>query len=989
MIQTFRKPFIRLTFIAASVFLSLAPVLPFAMPTAHAVTIDSIWPSTATPVTADANDSGSVELGVKFSASVSGTVDGIRFYKGATNTGTHIGHLWTTGGTKLGEVTFSGESASGWQSATFATPIQVTPGTTYVASYLAPVGQYSVDSTAHTPADPGNLSSAVTNAAGDLTAPASGTAGGNGVFTYTSSANGAFPRSTFQNSNYWVDVLFEPGGIAPPPPAATTIYSSSYVPATPATNDNNPVSLGVQFQSQQAGYISGIRFYKGTGNGGTHIGALWTAKHTLLAQATFTNETASGWQDVKFSDMVPIDANTTYIASYFAPQGHYAFTGGGLSNGITNVPLVALPGSTAPGGNGIYSYSAAPAVPLTATTGSDYAVDIDYSPTYAAPTAAQPTPRSGTTGAGNVLVLTDPVNHFTDNICGAILPTKGVACASTDTGNLTAASVLSPYRTVILADGAALTSSQVTLVSNWANGGGNFIAMRPAANLNTLLGIGTRSNILADAYLKIDNTQAPGLGIDGQTLQYHGVADEHSLNADTHAVATLYSDASTTTAFPAVTTRTVGTGTASAWMFDLARSVVYTREGNPGFAGLAISSASFDHNPRVSDRFALGYLDVNKAAVPQADLQVSLLTNEIETTAHPTPIKWAFPSYKVNANHPGGLLKAAFILTGDDHASNSQTINRFASETAASPAGCTTAAWTCIRSTSYAYPGAFSDSAAKPYADAGFEVSPHISDNGSCAANWTTQSGLDSIFTASFNAWQTAYPTISAAYPPLTQRFHCYGVWKDYASVAKVEAAHGIKADTNSSCWPNSLLNVGQCLYTGSGMPQNMADSDGTLTGENQFATQATDENPSTVDQTALNGLITNATGANGYYGYFTVLAHLDNQAISNQAEASVLSVAANNDIPVISAAQAQTFWAARAATTVSNPTYAASTVTFSVGTPAANLLMMQPTKYGTKNLTTIKRGATTISFVTQTINGVSYAIFPASTAGSYVATYN
>ena len=71
---------------------------------------------------ADAADGRAVELGVKFTADVSGTITGIRFYKGAGNTGTHIGNLWTASGTKLASATFTNETASGWQQVTFATP---------------------------------------------------------------------------------------------------------------------------------------------------------------------------------------------------------------------------------------------------------------------------------------------------------------------------------------------------------------------------------------------------------------------------------------------------------------------------------------------------------------------------------------------------------------------------------------------------------------------------------------------------------------------------------------------------------------------------------------------------------------------------------------------------------------------------------------------------------------------------------------------------
>jgi hypothetical protein len=61
------------------------------------------------------------------------------------------------------------------------------------------------------------------------------------------------------------------------------------------------VNLGVEFTPSASGWISGIRFYKGSGNTGTHIGALWTTSGSLLGRVTFTNESASGWQQADFS----------------------------------------------------------------------------------------------------------------------------------------------------------------------------------------------------------------------------------------------------------------------------------------------------------------------------------------------------------------------------------------------------------------------------------------------------------------------------------------------------------------------------------------------------------------------------------------------------------------------------------------------------------------------------------------------------------------
>src|SRR5262249_38893843 len=108
-----------------------------------ATTTTMIWPGNPTPAIVDGGDTASVELGVKFRSDVAGRITGIRFYKSPGNTGTHIGSLWSASGARLGTVTFTGESASGWQQMNFATPVAIAANTTYVASYFAPNGHYS------------------------------------------------------------------------------------------------------------------------------------------------------------------------------------------------------------------------------------------------------------------------------------------------------------------------------------------------------------------------------------------------------------------------------------------------------------------------------------------------------------------------------------------------------------------------------------------------------------------------------------------------------------------------------------------------------------------------------------------------------------------------------------------------------------------------------------------------------------------------------
>lgn len=126
-----------------------------------------------------------VELAVRFTADVDGSVTGVRFYKNAAMTGTHTGHLWAVDGTLLASGVFS-ETASGWQEVTFASPVPVIAGVTYVAGYYAPDERYIATTGWLFPTDRPFL-----NAVGS-------------AFTY--GPVGTFPGSS-SGANFWVDVV--------------------------------------------------------------------------------------------------------------------------------------------------------------------------------------------------------------------------------------------------------------------------------------------------------------------------------------------------------------------------------------------------------------------------------------------------------------------------------------------------------------------------------------------------------------------------------------------------------------------------------------------------------------------------------------------------------------------------------------------------------------------------------------------------------------
>jgi hypothetical protein len=175
------------------------------------------------------------------------------------------------------------------------------------------------------------------------------------VYNYGSDA---FPASSYQSTNYWVDPLFVPGGgggsgTPSVPGNAVTLFAGSATPANASWPDPSAIEVGVAFTADVAGSVYGVKFYKGAQNTGTHTGSLWSPDGTLLATGTFTGETSSGWQTLVFTDPVTITAGTQYVVSYSTTVGYYAVDLNGLAGGVDNAPLHV------PASGGRYHYGSA------------------------------------------------------------------------------------------------------------------------------------------------------------------------------------------------------------------------------------------------------------------------------------------------------------------------------------------------------------------------------------------------------------------------------------------------------------------------------------------------------------------------------------------------------------------------------------------------------------------------------------------------------
>src|SRR4051812_6571294 len=179
-----------------------------------------------------------------------------------------------------------------------------------------------------------------------------------------------------------------------------TIWTPATVPANPAVSDGQPIEIGVKFRSEIDGFVTALRFYKGTANTGAHVGHLWSGGGVLLAEATFTNESTAGWQEIALAPPVAISANTTYVASYHADSGFFAFDGGFFAAaGVDSPPLHALQAGV-DGANGVFLYGASgfPSAGGTNNYWVDAVLQTDLGPDTTPPVVLSVTPPPASTG---------------------------------------------------------------------------------------------------------------------------------------------------------------------------------------------------------------------------------------------------------------------------------------------------------------------------------------------------------------------------------------------------------------------------------------------------------------------------------------------------------------------------------------------------------------------------------------------------------------
>src|SRR5262249_54901282 len=151
------------------------------------------------------------------------------------------------------------------------------------------------------------------------------------------------------------------------------------LPTDPVAADTVPRTLGVKFWSRQGGTISAIQFYRGAKSPNGYKAMLFSAAGAVLGSVTMATESAPvpGWQQAVFPAPIPIAANTSYVAAYYAPSGQYADTSSGLTRTVSNGPLIA-PAASLVGGNGVWRSGLA--YPTSDYLDGNFFVDVVFSP---------------------------------------------------------------------------------------------------------------------------------------------------------------------------------------------------------------------------------------------------------------------------------------------------------------------------------------------------------------------------------------------------------------------------------------------------------------------------------------------------------------------------------------------------------------------------------------------------------------------------------
>ncbi len=524
---------------------------------------------------------------------------------------------------------------------------------------------------------------------------------------------------------------------------------------------------------------------------------------------------------------------------------------------------------------------------------------------------------------------------------------------------------LNRFDVVILCE-ISVTESQKEMLSNYVKAGGDLIAFRPDKRLGEIFGINDENGSIAEAYLKIDVSDDIGKGLVSETIQFHGISDIYTLNG-AEKIASLYGKELDSTLFPSLVINSFGPGHAAAFTYNLARSIVYTRQGNPDWAGEERDKVD---GPTATDLFypKIGEEQWNnpaKIAIPQADEQMRLLSHIIEKFAgykKPIPRFWYFPDE----------YKCIFIFTIDGEDSREMDIDNEITDVQNKGGNATL----------YEIGNYINASSVNKWRSNGNEVSIHYNDVPNYAN--PTFSNMNTVFDTMTANFRNAY-----GISPKTGRNH-WVVWcskdsaerKQFAEQAVIEEKYGIGMDCNyyqfggNRVYPNWIGDVGH--FTGSGIPMKFADTAGRILNVYQSNTQLPDETWLKENIESKSKTLISRSLDEEDYAYINANYHTWYWKECREPGLRVLDYCNQRGVPVWPAEKVYEFIKMKDESLFTDIHWSNNKLTFRIQSFVKNpdgLTFLLPAVYGSSKIKSIRADGQTLNFQSRKIKGNEYAM--------------
>jgi hypothetical protein len=554
---------------------------------------------------------------------------------------------------------------------------------------------------------------------------------------------------------------------------------------------------------------------------------------------------------------------------------------------------------------------------------------------------------------------------------GEILTTEGFNSFDTDSITNPGLTInrLEDFDIVILAE-TSITSAQCELLTQYVEGGGNLIAFRPDRRLSEVFGLVGGHGEIVEAYLSIHAGNEIANGITNETLQFHGTADQYTLK-DGLEIARLFKDDTTATDFPAVVMNKYGKGQTLAFLYNLPKSIVYTRQGNPRDAGKEMDGIT---GIRAMDLFTNGYVNTSKNVLNQADEQMRLLSHGIEQMSlrtKPLPRFWYFPD----------TLRCLVTLNNDGEDSKEIEFGPQFEDVAAKEAKMTL----YIKEVEY-----ISKDWVDSWAKKGFEFSGHPDDTRQATnPDWNT---MDSVYKALQRELESNYGITNMQ----TVTNHWF-VWvgnnqngeMNFAAQAKIENNNGVGLDCNYAHYDNGStqghflgeLGTNQGNYTGSGLSMKFADASGEVIHvyqqlNNVYDQQYMEHKDQDGYYNAFKGLMDRSLNKE-VYSTISIRAHNNEYFFSKVPLMKMLDYARSKGIPVWTELQFYDFLMTKEEASFGDLRWSGNKLTFTIHSVIPHqhgITCMIPYSYNGKKITEIISNGVPQSYTINTVKGFEYA---------------